>query len=61
MDLKRYLPILQWAPSYGRDQATSDLVAAVIVTVMLIPSPWRTLCWRASRRRSGCTPVSCHW
>ena len=37
MNLKRYLPILQWAPSYGRDQATSDLVAAVIVTVMLIP------------------------
>src|SRR5690606_11212628 len=37
MDLKRYLPILQWAPSYGRDQATSDLVAAEIVTVMLIP------------------------
>ncbi|MBI44163.1 sulfate permease [Marinobacter lutaoensis] len=35
--LKRYLPILQWAPGYGRDQATSDLVAALIVTVMLIP------------------------
>ncbi|SFR49778.1 sulfate permease, SulP family [Marinobacter gudaonensis] len=37
MSLKRYLPILQWAPGYGRDQATSDLVAATIVTVMLIP------------------------
>jgi len=37
MNIKRYLPILQWAPQYGRDQATSDLVAAVIVTVMLIP------------------------
>lgn len=37
MGLKRYLPILQWAPGYGRDQATSDLVAATIVTVMLIP------------------------
>ncbi|MDR9425269.1 MAG: sulfate permease [Marinobacter sp.] len=37
MNVKRYLPILQWAPQYGRDQATSDLVAAVIVTVMLIP------------------------
>ena len=35
--IKRYLPILQWAPRYDRDQATSDLVAAVIVTVMLIP------------------------
>ncbi|MBB5321030.1 SulP family inorganic anion transporter [Marinobacter oulmenensis] len=37
MNLKRYLPILQWAPDYSRNQATSDLVAAVIVTVMLIP------------------------
>lgn len=37
MGLKRYLPILQWAPGYGRDQATRDLVAASIVTVMLIP------------------------
>jgi len=37
MNLKRYLPILQWAPQYGRSQASSDLVAAVIVTVMLIP------------------------
>ena len=37
MNLKRYLPILDWAPQYRRNQATSDLVAAVIVTVMLIP------------------------
>ncbi|MDO6824306.1 SulP family inorganic anion transporter [Marinobacter sp. 1_MG-2023] len=37
MNFKRYLPILQWAPKYGRSKATSDLVAAVIVTVMLIP------------------------
>ena len=34
MNLKRYLPILDWAPKYGREQATSDLVAAIIVTVM---------------------------
>ncbi|KEF30061.1 Sulfate permease [Marinobacter nitratireducens] len=37
MNLKRYFPILDWLPDYGRHQATSDLVAAVIVTVMLIP------------------------
>ncbi len=37
MNLKRYLPILDWAPQYRRNQATRDLVAAVIVTVMLIP------------------------
>ncbi|MBW4935309.1 SulP family inorganic anion transporter [Marinobacter sp. F4206] len=37
MDIKRYLPVMNWLPSYGRSQATSDLVAAVIVTVMLIP------------------------
>jgi len=33
----RFLPILAWAPRYGRDAATSDLVAAAIVTIMLIP------------------------
>ncbi|MEC7815714.1 MAG: sulfate permease [Pseudomonadota bacterium] len=37
MGLKRYLPILDWAPGYRRDQFTRDLLAAVIVTVMLIP------------------------
>lgn len=37
MNLKRYLPVLQWATQYNRGQATSDLIAAVIVTVMLIP------------------------
>ena len=35
--LKRYFPILDWAPSYNRDTFTSDIVAAVIVTIMLIP------------------------
>ncbi|MBS0125833.1 SulP family inorganic anion transporter [Thetidibacter halocola] len=35
--LRQYLPILDWAPKYDRDTATSDLVAAVIVTIMLIP------------------------
>lgn len=37
MSAKSYLPLLDWLPGYGRRQATSDLVAAVIVTVMLIP------------------------
>lgn len=37
MNLQRYLPILNWLPTYGRSQATSDMVAAIIVTVMLIP------------------------
>ncbi len=35
--LKRYMPILDWGSRYDRDAATSDLVAAVIVTIMLIP------------------------
>ncbi|WP_305988553.1 SulP family inorganic anion transporter [Roseibium sp. MMSF_3544] len=35
--LKRYLPILDWGKSYSKETATSDLVAAVIVTIMLIP------------------------
>ncbi|MFW2541874.1 SulP family inorganic anion transporter [Primorskyibacter sp. 2E107] len=35
--LSRYLPILGWARTYDKDTLTSDLVAAVIVTIMLIP------------------------
>lgn len=35
--LARYLPILEWGRRYDRDTLTSDLVAAVIVTIMLIP------------------------
>lgn len=37
MSLKRYLPLLQWLPGYRREHAVSDLIAAVIVTIMLIP------------------------
>ncbi|MEC7963809.1 MAG: sulfate permease [Pseudomonadota bacterium] len=35
--LRRNLPVLTWAKDYTRDTLTSDLVAAVIVTIMLIP------------------------
>lgn len=35
--LRRYLPILEWGRSYDRGTLTSDLVAALIVTIMLIP------------------------
>jgi SulP family sulfate permease len=35
--LKRYLPILDWGRRYDRETLTSDLIAAVIVTIMLIP------------------------
>ncbi len=35
--LERHLPILQWTKTYDRDTLTSDMVAAVIVTIMLIP------------------------
>ena len=35
--LERYLPMLQWARQYNQQTLTSDLVAAVIVTIMLIP------------------------
>jgi len=34
---ERWLPILQWGRAYKRDAAVNDLVAAVIVTIMLIP------------------------
>ena len=35
--LKRYLPILEWGSTYNRDALSSDMMAAVIVTIMLIP------------------------
>lgn len=37
ISLKSFLPILGWAPAYTKTEAQSDLVAAVIVTVMLVP------------------------
>ncbi|MGM0559700.1 MAG: SulP family inorganic anion transporter [Pseudomonadota bacterium] len=36
-NLPRYLPILKWGRHYNRSALTNDLVAAVIVTIMLIP------------------------
>ncbi len=35
--LSRFFPILEWGRSYDRPALTSDLMAAVIVTIMLIP------------------------
>lgn len=35
--LSRYVPILQWGRTYDRQALTGDLLAAVIVTIMLIP------------------------
>ena len=35
--LARYLPILTWGRTYNRENLSNDLVAAVIVTIMLIP------------------------
>ena len=35
--LSRWLPILMWLPQYSREQLSSDALAAVIVTIMLIP------------------------
>ncbi|MBB3713360.1 SulP family sulfate permease [Limimaricola variabilis] len=35
--LSRYLPILNWGRRYDRSTFTGDMVAAVIVTIMLIP------------------------
>lgn len=34
---KRYFPILTWGPEYRRETLVNDLIAAVIVTIMLIP------------------------
>jgi hypothetical protein len=35
--LARYAPILKWGRTYDRNALTGDLLAAVIVTIMLIP------------------------
>ncbi|MBU1255100.1 MAG: hypothetical protein KKE69_12035, partial [Alphaproteobacteria bacterium] len=35
--LSQYLPILQWGRTYNGTVLTNDLVAAIIVTIMLIP------------------------
>ena len=35
--LKRYLPVLDWGSTYNRNALSNDLIAAVIVTIMLIP------------------------
>ncbi|RMH39471.1 MAG: sulfate permease [Alphaproteobacteria bacterium] len=37
MRIRKYLPILEWAPTYGKQELADDLLAAVIVTIMLIP------------------------
>lgn len=37
MKMARYLPILEWGRGYGGVTLTNDLVAAAIVTIMLIP------------------------
>ncbi|AUH34715.1 SulP family inorganic anion transporter [Paracoccus tegillarcae] len=35
--LRKYLPILDWGRTYNRSAFSNDLIAAVIVTIMLIP------------------------
>jgi len=35
--MRRYFPILDWGRAYSAQTLTSDLVAAVVVTIMLIP------------------------
>ncbi len=35
--LAKYLPVLDWSGRYDRDALSNDLIAAVIVTIMLIP------------------------
>ena len=35
--LAQYFPILEWGRTYNGSVLTNDLVAAIIVTIMLIP------------------------
>jgi len=34
---RRYLPVLDWGRDYDKAALSNDLIAAVIVTIMLIP------------------------
>jgi sulfate permease, SulP family len=36
-NLRRYFPVLEWGKTYDRDAFSNDAIAAVIVTIMLIP------------------------
>ena len=36
-DLSRYVPLLDWGRRYDQATLGADLMAAVIVTIMLIP------------------------
>lgn len=36
-NFRKYLPVLDWGRSYNRADLSNDLIAAVIVTIMLIP------------------------
>ncbi|WP_278924364.1 SulP family inorganic anion transporter [Pseudophaeobacter profundi] len=35
--LRRYIPVLDWGRTYDRNAFSNDMIAAVIVTIMLIP------------------------
>jgi SulP family sulfate permease len=35
--LERYIPAMQWGKTYNKDVFSGDMIAAVIVTIMLIP------------------------
>lgn len=37
MNIRQYLPILEWLPAYRLATLNQDLLAAIIVTVMLVP------------------------
>ena len=37
MKLSRWIPLIGWLHGYRRDALASDLLAAVIVTMMLVP------------------------
>ncbi len=37
MNFKQFLPILEWLPSYNKNTFRADLIAAITVTVLLVP------------------------
>jgi MFS superfamily sulfate permease-like transporter len=54
-----YFPILQWGRTYDRQALTGDLLAAVIVTIMLIPQSLAYALLAGLPPEAGFMPRSC--
>ena len=59
MQISRYFPILTWGRHYDRTTLERDVVAAVIVTIMLIPQSLAYALLAGLPAEAGFMPPSC--